>query len=167
MTENVTNETPKPEAKRGKRAASEQSRRRRRGDNDTTLGLKLGVRFDLDPNYEYRWINEGIDGSRLYAKTKEDDWDTLSVDGEPSDSEGAIVRRAVGGTNAAPVYAYLCRKPKDLYQEDMAKRQKHNDKLMNEVKEGPIKSDGPGLKAKDNAYVPAEGISVGGVGYKP
>jgi hypothetical protein len=160
-------ETPKSETKpRGKRAASEQSRRRRRGDNDATLGLKLGVQFELDPNYEYRWINEGIDGSRLHAKTVKDDWDTLSETGEPSDSEGGVIRRAVGETKSGPVYAYLCRKPRDLYEEDMAKRQKHNDKLMNEVKQGPVK-DGPGLKATDNAYVPAEGISVGGASYKP
>lgn len=167
MTE-ATNETTKPETKRGKRAVSEQSRRRRRGDNDTTLGLKLGVQFDLDPNYEYRWINEGIDGSRLHAKTIEDDWDTLSKDGEPSDSEGAVVRRAVGESKSGPIYAYLCRKRKDLYDEDMAKRQKINDKLMNEVKEGPSRDGSAGgLTAKDNAYVPAEGISVGGASYKP
>lgn len=162
-------ETPKPETKTvSKRAKSEQSRRRRRDTNDQTLGLKLGVQFELDPNYEYRWINEGIDGSRLHAKTVLDDWDTLSTKGEPSDSEGAVIRRAVGETKSGATYAYLCRKPKDLYDEDMGKRQKHNDKLMNEVKDGPSKSaDGPGLKAKDNAYVPTEGISVGGVAYKP
>jgi hypothetical protein len=160
-------ETAKETKPRGKRATAEAGRRRRRAENDATLGLKLGVQFELDPAYEYRWINEGIDGSRLHAKTVKDDWDTLSESGEPSDSEGGtVVRRAVGENKSGPVYAYLCRKPRELYDEDMAKRQKHNDKLMNEVKSGPVK-DGPGLKATDNAYVPAEGISIGGPVYKP
>lgn len=157
-----TTEATENRAKRGRkgRKATERRRRRKRGTNDTSFALKLGVGFEMDPNYEYRWINEGIDGQRLSDKHG-DDWDTVTKEGAASDGVGGAVRRAVGANAAGPIYAYLCKKPKDWYENDQAERQKRNDKLMTAIKEGrdPTGS-GKGLSASDNVH--GDGASLTG-----
>lgn len=144
---------PKPRRSRAKRKDDTKTRRRRRGDNDQSMSLKMAVGFEKDPNYAYRWINEGVDGQRLRDKTVADDWDIVSDDGEPSNDAGSSVRRAVGGTNGAPIYSYLCRKPKELHEEDTRAKQKRNDDLMNAVKGGkaPVQR-GQGLTEADHVH---------------
>ncbi|MEM8615313.1 MAG: hypothetical protein AAGF20_00105 [Pseudomonadota bacterium] len=151
----------KPKRARRPRKEAVKRARRRRGENDQTMGMKLEVTFEKDPAYEYRWINEGVDGQRLFDKTKRDDWDVVSKDGEPSDNVGSAVRRAVGGTNSDPIYAYLCRKPKDLFDEDYLRKQEHNNKLMSAIREGqaPVPA-GKGLTEADNVH--GEGIQTRG-----
>jgi len=143
------------------RKAKEKTQRRRRGSNDASMGLKLEVGFEKDPDYTYRWINAGIDDQRLTDKTVRDDWDVVSMDGEPSDNTGDAVRRAVGSTGGEPLYSYLCRKPKDLHEEDQRTKQKHNDDLMAAVKGGraPIPA-GTGLSEADHVH--GEGVTVKG-----
>lgn len=129
------------------RAKAERRQRRRRGSNDLTHQMKLGVGFKLDPNFEYRWINGGLDDQRLFDKTRCDqagaDWMPLTSDGvevstdEKSDSTGSVLRRAVGTNQAGQVeYAYLCRKEKELYDEDMGLIQAENDKRMQAIYRG-------------------------------
>lgn len=143
------------------RAQTEQRARRRRGSLDATSDFRLGVRFKLDPNYEYRWINEGIDGQRLFDKTKQDDWDMVSHNDEPTDAPGSALRRAVGQTVSGPVYAYFCRKPKEWHDADRDELQKRNQKMMDNIRQGvPPKEAERGLTPKDNVYVPDEGIHL-------
>lgn len=141
------------------RANTERSARRARGKNDLSHQMKLGVGFDLDTvNYEYRWINGGLDDQRLRDKTRTEqqggDWQPLTSDGrEPSDSTGTVLRRAVGTNQAGQVeYAYLCRKPKDFYEEDQAITQALNDKRMQAIYAG-------------KAVAPGESAAPDGLGY--
>lgn len=135
------------------RSRSEGRSRRARGGNDLSHQLKLGVGFELDQNFEYRWINGGLDDQRFHDKTRVDqqgaDWCPLTSNGEePSDTTGTVLRRAVGTNQAGQVeYAYLCRKPKDLYQEDHGAIQALNDKRMQAIYEG--RGSAPGESAPE------------------
>lgn len=141
------------------RANTERGSRRARGHNDLSHQMKLGVGFKLDEqNFEYRWINGGLDDQRLRDKTRPEqqgaDWSPLTSDGrEPSDSTGTVLRRAVGTNQAGQVeYAYLCRKPKDLYEEDQGITQALNDKRMQAIYAG-------------KAVAPGESAAPDGLGY--
>lgn len=141
------------------RANTERGSRRARGHNDLSHQMKLGVGFKLDEqNFEYRWINGGLDDQRLRDKTRAEqqgaDWSPLTSDGkEPSDSTGTVLRRAVGTNQAGQVeYAYLCRKPKDLYEEDQGVTQALNDKRMQAIHAG-------------KATAPGESAAPDGLGY--
>lgn len=151
---------PAPKRARASRKSTETRERRRRDTNDYSNNLKLDVNFDLDPAYEYRWINGGVDSQRLHDKHGED-WDMVSKDGAVSDGVGTGLRRAVGRDAAGPIYTHLCRKPKEWYEQDQAKRQSRNDRLMTAIKEGrdPTGS-GKGLSQGDNKH--GEGLSVTG-----
>jgi hypothetical protein len=135
------------------RENTERRERQRRGSNDLSHQMKLGVGFKPDPNYEYRWINGGLDDQRLHDKTRTDrqgaDWQPLTSDGtEASDSTGTVLRRAVGTNQAGQVeYSYLCRKPKDLFEEDHGEIQSLNDKRMQAIFEG--RGAAPGEQAPD------------------
>lgn len=135
------------------RENTEKRSRRMRGSNDLSHQMKLGVGFKLDPNFEYRWINGGLDDQRLHDKTRTEqqgaDWQPLTSNGEePSDSTGTVLRRAVGTNQAGQVeYAYLCRKPKDLYEEDHGAIQALNDKRMQAIYEG--RGSAPGESAPE------------------
>ena len=131
---------PAPEPARSRQSETRRQRRAR-GSNDLSHQMKLGVSIDLDPEYEYRWINGGLDDQRLNDKTRTDqqgaDWQTISTEGETSDNVGAVIRRAVGVNQATQVeYAYLCRKPRDLYEEDHALIQERNDKRIRAIYRG-------------------------------
>jgi len=141
------------------RANTERGARRARGHNDLSHQMKLGVGFNLDTtNFEYRWINGGLDDQRLRDKTRAEqqgaDWSPLTSDGkEPSDSTGTVLRRAVGTNQAGQVeYAYLCRKPKELYDEDQGVTQALNDKRMQAIYAG-------------KATAPGESAAPDGLGY--
>jgi hypothetical protein len=73
----------------------------------------------------------------------------LTSDGkEVSDSPGTVLRRAVGTNQAGQVeYSYLCRKPKDLYEEDHGAIQALNDKRMQAIYEG--RGSAPGESAPE------------------
>ena len=141
------------EAPKRSRSRSEGRKRRARGSNDLSHQMKLGVGFELDENYKYRWINGGLDDQRLRDKTRADkqgaDWTPLTSDGEEaSDSTGTVLRRAVGTNQAGGVeYSYLCRKPVELFEEDRAGTQALNDKRMQAIFEG--QASAPGESAPD------------------
>lgn len=146
---------PNEQRERPTRAEATRRERRRRNSNDKTGDFKLGYRFTPDPAYEYRWINNGIDGQRIYDKTVLDDWEMVNADGELSDNAGSALRRAVGESKSGPIYSYLCRKPKDWYEADHRKKQERNDKMMDAIRAGrpPLDISGrQGLTAKDHVY---------------
>lgn len=135
------------------RAEATRRERRRRENVDKTRDMKLGFRFKPDPNYEYRWINEGIDNQRFKDLTVDDDWEAVSDAGEPVNGAGSVLRRAVGESKSGPQYAVLCRKPKDWYEADHRKGQARNDKLMSHIRQGKPPTDvSKALKPSDHVY---------------
>lgn len=154
-TPNQVRETPT-------RAEATRRERRRRNSNDKFADMKLGVSFEFDKEYEYRWINHGIDGQRLHDKTVRDDWEVVNAEGEPSDGLGSALRRAVGESKSGPIYSYLCRKPKDWYEADHRKKQERNDRMMDHIRNGlPPVEPKRGLTSKDHVYG-AEDIRITG-----
>lgn len=154
------------------RENTEKRARRARGKNDLSHQMKLGVSFDLDPNYEYRWINGGLDDQRFHDKTQTDkqgaDWSPLTSNGEePSDSTGTVLRRAVGTNQAGQVeYSYLCRKPKNLYEEDHGAIQALNDKRMQAIFEGRGQALGEAATPDDDKLGYEQRTEMTGVGRK-
>ncbi len=151
--------------KPNKRVEEERARRRRRDDMGDGRLRNLAVVGDMDPNYEYRWIN--ADPGRVHNLTARDDWDIVTEDmlGNRHDKDkqvGSGVERIVDkGTGARAV---LVRKLKDYCVEDRAKAQARIDEYDAMIKRGetpPINSTGQEtLRQGVNAYVPAGGITI-------
>lgn len=105
-------------------AATLADRRRRKTENIDRIGEdKLGVPsqwYDeggvLDrTKWQARWINDS--GNRIHNLTVSDDYDIVKVETEGSKEEA--IRRPVGQKETGePLYAYLCRKPLEFWQED-------------------------------------------------
>jgi len=146
------------ETKRGPgrppRQQETQQRRRRRETLGDERHLKLGVPDSMnDPNFEYRWFNEN--GNRIQQKTELDDWDIVKteVDATKDNGEGSPVRRPVGTkADGSPLYAYLCRKPKEFYIEDKKAEQEAIKADEDALRRGQVK--GSEALAGPHAYVP-------------
>lgn len=146
------------------RAAAVQTERRRRRDDTLNrvhhLKLAIPAEFRDDKAHEYRWIND--DNSRVHDLTVEDDWDICKLTGVEA-SEQDRVRRPVGSIDGRPLYAYLVRKPKELYDED-----KRRDAAIVAGKEQELLSSPPtdGSPASATNYV-APGSSIKRGAYAP
>lgn len=163
-------EAPQAPQPQPQRVAEVKAQRRRRDDSAETLNRRLHIaeRF-RDPNYEYRWIND--DGGRIQEKTKFDDWDIVTEadmdqayrEGAAKDmSDGTGIRRQVGKQDGRPVYAYLCRKPKEYHEEDQARKRADIDAMEETMRRGPLPSS-DGLRQSEG-YVPAGHRNVIGRG---
>lgn len=138
------------------RADREKRRRKDRGGGELT-GQRLGVaksKLDFD-KFAYRWIND--DPGRIFAKTKEDDWDIVTNDGgvikEDSPDLGSAVSQIVGTKpDGSARVAYLCRKPKTYFDEDQAAKAQALDQQLADLRRGKT-SEG------EAEYVPSSGIS--------
>jgi hypothetical protein len=146
-----------------KRAEEQRAQRRRRADTSHEAQGRLSVNEALldKKNFSYRWINDAA--GRIDALTVRDDWDIVrdpSVK-DDSNSEGAPVRNLVGRKeDGGPLYAYLCKKPLDWFNEDRAKKQRIVDELEGALKRGES-NDPKALSANNStAYVPKDGISM-------
>ena len=146
----------KPRGRQARQGAEKEERRRR---SDTGPGrlMRLTVHGDLDPNYEYRWIND--DPGRVRQLTVEDDWNV--VDDLDSDSRNAGVGTATErvvdkGTGRK---AILVRKRKEYYQEDKAKEANLLDEREDLMRQGIAPGQG-GITTGENMYVPSGGISI-------
>ena len=148
------------------RQKEEKPRRRRRNDvgglSDTNLGVPEHAK---DPNYEYRWIND-TGSRRLHNKTVHDDWDVVTYDqtGQemaPQDVGGGTQIARVAGTHegGGPMRTYLCRKPKEFYEEDKAAEQARIDELEATIKKGPTE-DANALESS-HAYLPMGANQIG------
>lgn len=149
--------------KTSKRAQQGKARRRRRTDFTEHHDLKLNVAQNaLDPDYEYRWINDEASG-RILNKTVHDDWDVVSeeqmaedYDPEKDTGEGTPIQRVVGTTpQGEPKHAYLCRKPREFHEEDQALKQKRIDEVEEDIRRKPP-TDAESIEAKDpgKSYIP-------------
>lgn len=153
--------------KKPQRVEQERARRRRREDMGIGRLSTLTIpKEHLDPNFEYRWIND--DPGRVHALTVMDDWEKVtSGDIGESDARdknlGTGVERIVDRSSGKR--AVLVRKPKDYYVEDKAKEQVRLDELDEQIKHGQVRGTPPqseGVSAKDmaNLYVPQGAINV-------
>lgn len=144
------------------RQEQERATRRRREDLGVGRMRTLAINGRIDPDYEYRWVNDKP--GRVQMLTTDDDWDVVTTDmvGQRDAKDkgvGSIVERVVDKTNGAR--AVLLRKRKDYYTADKAKEQAAV--AENEAALARGQSNAPGsLQASDpdKAYVPRGGIVI-------
>jgi hypothetical protein len=144
------------------RATSEQVQRRRRLTDYNGNYMRLGVDESLkDRAYVYRWIND--DRGRLEAKTKHDDWDfiadpAITADSAHNNSTDTRVRRVVGTSQGgAPLYAYLCRKRRDWYNDDQrAKTKQRTQQRQQMIINQDAGWSGGVVDDPQHTYIPAE-----------
>lgn len=144
-----------------RRAEEVATSRRRRQDFGGLPNMKLAVHEGAkDPNYEYRIINDKP--GRIHQKTVMDDWDIVKttemnghVDYAKQAGEGTPMAFMAGSMEGgAPMKAYLCRKPKQFYEEDKGKEQAVIDAKEESIKRGIVKGpEGQGLP-QEVSYVP-------------
>ena len=133
-----------------RRDIEKQERRRRLG-----AGLERNYKLHVpenkkDPNFEYRWINDSP--GRIEQYTVHDDWDVTKED---RNGESWEVRRPVGpGPDGRPLYAVLCQKRKEYYEQDKAEEEKSIKAQEDAMRVGPPPSP-HGLGAEPaTTYVP-------------
>lgn len=134
-------------------------KRRRKKNSAEMVGRRLGVNLSsLDlKRFAYRWMNDVP--ARIFAKTKEDDWDIVANDGSVV-TENADIGNAVSqivGTNAdgSPMRAYLTRKPLNFWEDDQKDKQTELDNQLAEMRKGNAR-DG----SAQSDYVPNTGINL-------
>lgn len=168
MSDQFTPETPKRGPGRPPRTEEVRQQRRRRADTGSTAGLKMYVHPDAkDPNYEYRIFNDSP--GRIHSKTVMDDWDIVTIDQmhgkhDPGrqHGEGTQVQFLAGeGKDRKAMSAYLCRKPKDLYEQDKKQEQAAIRAQEEEMRRGHVASPhGPSGISRAESYIPTEGIKI-------
>lgn len=165
---------PRLELKRAER------RRRKAGTLNRMAQFKLDI-FDesqLDSRYVHRWVED--EGSRLRQATKGDDYDFVNTadlggfDADTTDSESSERVRMVTGVDKQghPTYAYLLRKPREYFEEDMAENCQFREDVMEQrVFQGEDDGFNPetGLyddvepdAERDSAFYAAKGNTLGG-----
>ena len=133
---------------------------KRRRQHSNVVGRRLAVNesiLDFD-NFNYRYINDTP--ARMFAMTKQDDWDIVRNDGgvikedstDLGDAVSVIVGAAVDGSG---LRAYLCRKPRKFWAEDQKQKQEELDKQLSALRKG---ESAKGESQGD--YVPNSGISI-------
>lgn len=135
--------------------ATRRERRRRQSDGGALQGQKLHVPAHLLRNdMEYRWLNDTANG-RVQSKTVYDDWDVVQEQVTGGQGEEAPVRRIVGThKNGEPMYAVLCAKPKEFYEEDKKTEQDRLDARDQQLRRAaPSGAATEGLDEK-HAYLP-------------
>lgn len=133
---------------------AQQRRRRQPGTLDRMDQLKLSVpdqAKEAYPNSTFRWVNDTP--GRMHNLTVKDDWDVVK-DVEPL---------AVGTDQAGqPIYARLCAKPLEFWEEDQkAKAKAIRDQQKELIRRGDEKT------AADAATYVAAGNSIETKAYEP
>jgi hypothetical protein len=147
------------EPRRGRKPRSEEVTERRRNRSGVS-GQRLGVAMSqLDfEKFKYRWVNDTP--ARLFAMTREDDWDIVQQDGgsvkDDAADLGSAVSQIVGtAPDGSALKAYLCRKPIAYWREDQRMKSAELDKQLSDLRRG---RDRAGQANGD--YVPNDGISI-------
>lgn len=150
---------------KSKRAEEVRQTRRRRLDLDDESNAPLAVNHKyLDHNnYAYRFIN---DTPGRLQKMYDEDWDIVNDPRVKDDanSEGTPLRKLVGANkDGTPLYAYLHRKPKKMYNEDRGRKMTKITETEQALKRGMTGQPGA-LSANDHgAYIPggkAEAVTI-------
>lgn len=141
------------------RAPRRQAETRRRKDRGDVTGQRMAVNTSLLDfgNYAYRWLNDKP--ARMFAMTKEDDWDIVHQDGGEVKAEsdlGSAVSYVVGThPDGSPLRAYLCRKRKEWYDADQEEKTRELEAQLAELRRGNDRSGQP-----QSDYVPTSGIRL-------
>jgi hypothetical protein len=127
--------------------------RRRRADNLSALGMKLGVdERHLDrKSFSYRWVNE----DKLELRTESDDWEKAAVKTASTDMGSAISRIVGRNEDGSPKRAYLCAKPRKLFEEDRATHDARVRETMTAIRGGNATP-----RDAQHSYIPSEGITL-------
>ena len=138
---------------------TENQARRKQRDGGEISGKRMAVaESKLDHRkFVYRWIND--EPSRMFALTKEDDWDIVPNDGVKDDAAdmSTAVTTVVGTKpDGSPLLAYLCRKLRTYYDEDQAGKSAVLDEQIDELRRGNDRSGG-----SQSDYIPPAGIRIG------
>lgn len=135
---------------------------RRRKETTITGGKNLGVNPDMldREKFAYRYVNDSP--ARVFAMTRNDDWDIVTNDGgvvkDDASDLGNAVSVVVGvQPHGEPLRAYLCRKPLAWYEEDQKTKQTELSKQLAQLRRG---NDAAGRPQAD--YVPSTGITIEG-----
>jgi hypothetical protein len=132
-------ETPRRARRDRAEVQGEHRRRRTAGSLNRMVQFKLDIfgPEDLDPSYVYYWFND--EGSNLRQMTQLDDYDFVTVEElgegfnpEATDSESSgRVRMLVGNQKSgAPMYAYLCKKPRAFWEADQDQIVRNREDMM-------------------------------------
>lgn len=120
---------------------------RRRRDDMETFGKRLAVRIppEMMKRFRFRWVNS--EESRLMTLYNRD-WDIVKPDmgvvKEDHSDLGEAISIVVGrNVDGSPLRAYLCRKPRQYYDEDVKKHQTELDNQMRELRRGNSKAGEP------------------------
>lgn len=121
------------------RAEAIKERRRKRNLRDA--GGRLGVNLEaMDrQRFKYRWIND--EEFRFFAKTQQDDWTPVyqSSYGEVKDITdlSSAVSVVVGKKeDGSPMRAYLCRKPRQWWEDDQRQKVEDIERMLDEMRAG-------------------------------
>lgn len=127
----------------------------------TGLRQKLHVSDKYkEPGYVYRWFNDHqsklFDAERAWWSFVDDPNVEVGEGEDQKDKLSTKVRRIVGTReNGKPIYAYLMKIQKKIYQEDVDAREKHLDEIDRSIRRG----EGPGgAPGEDGKYIPPQGI---------
>lgn len=138
-------------------ATAVERRRRRPGNLDRMQARRLAVSDeirDANPDYVLRWSNDA--DNRIYARTKQDDWEKVSeVEPLPVDTDKF----------GKPIYAHLLRKKREFWNEDqkaMLDDIKSRERRMTQQ----AKIDPEDTRPDEMAYA-APDNSITTSGYKP
>lgn len=160
-------ETQEDRPRRGRppRQEAETGHRRRRKGVLDVMGQSRLNPFDdgmLDhESYVYRWVND--EAGRLRSLTIRDDYDHVRAsdldgfDASQTDSESdGPIRLIVGESGGKPLYAYLCRKPRDLWEDDRMEMSDFYESIMEgRIYEGAAtESDEQRPGGNDKFYAP-------------
>lgn len=149
-----------------KRAEKVRAARRRRKGLGGASNMKLTLPEEkLDrKKFNYRWAKG--EPQRIAQLTQYDDYDVVHDESLAEADKQAglgIHPERFGGRDeqGKPYNMVLLRKPKELYEEDEAEKQKMVDEREAPLLRGVVKSpDGTQGLSGPNAYVPAGGISI-------
>lgn len=132
----------------------QQERRRRRDGNldrmsQLTLTVPESVR-EQNPNHTFRWINDT--GNRMQQLTVRDDWDKV---------EGVAPIPVGTDKEGKPLYAHLCKKPQEFWNEDQKARMDALREQERAIARGE-KVDPQDTRSEDVSYaVPGNTITPG------
>ncbi len=124
-------------------------RRRDEGDLDRGARFKLAIPQEIQDQAKregktLRWVND--EGNRMHHMTVEDDWDVVQSD---------LVKPVPVSTSpdGKPVYARLCSKFQDWYDEDQRDKARILKEREKAVEQG-AKADPDDKRSGDEYYVP-------------
>jgi hypothetical protein len=165
---------------RGRLERSEENRANRRRRVGGTLNRMQQMNLDIfDPeqldlqNYVYRWVEDKP--GRIRGATEADDYDFVNpkeitgfsdtaAENELSVESSQRMRQIVGEGRHGPIYAYLLRKPRWMWEDDQEAIIEARDKRLNSrIVKGEFTDEADTDRPVENAYV-VKGSRVGSPG---